>query len=121
MGIYVDGKLVAKLATKERATFKIPAGEVVLGAGVIGGGLCGSAADRQSELPLVPGKPRNTGSSSAARQTSTSCQAPFDIKRHRVAFSCFKTDHMIPLRPYDLPLRPALTTNWQPNIKDDHV
>lgn len=47
MGIYIDGKLVAKLATKEKATFKIPAGNIVLGAGVIGGGLCGTAADRR--------------------------------------------------------------------------
>jgi hypothetical protein len=30
MGIYVGGKLAAKLSTKERVTFKIPAGEVVL-------------------------------------------------------------------------------------------
>jgi len=57
MGIYVDGKLVAKLATKEKATFKIPAGNIVLGAGVIGGGLCGTAADRRErEVSLGAGQ-----------------------------------------------------------------
>ncbi|PWY39837.1 hypothetical protein [Pseudomonas sp. RW409] len=57
MGIYVDGKLVAKLSTKEKATFKIPAGEVVLGAGVIGSGLCGTAADRRErEVSLNAGQ-----------------------------------------------------------------
>lgn len=60
MGIYVDGKLVAKLATKERATFKIPAGEVILGAGVIGSGLCGTAADRRErEITLSAGQIKN--------------------------------------------------------------
>lgn len=60
MGIYVDGKLAAKLGTKERVTFKIPAGEVVLGAGVIGSGLCGTAADRRErEVTLNPGQSKN--------------------------------------------------------------
>ncbi|MNJ59041.1 hypothetical protein D3C77_547040 [compost metagenome] len=47
MGIYINGQLAARLATKERATFKIPAGEVVVGAGVIGSGLCSTAAQRR--------------------------------------------------------------------------
>lgn len=60
MGIYVDGKLAAKLGTKERVTFKIPAGEVVLGAGVIGSGLCGTAADRRErEVTLGAGQDKN--------------------------------------------------------------
>ncbi|WP_377706681.1 hypothetical protein ACFMKY_26340 [Pseudomonas protegens] len=60
MGIYVDGKLVAKLATKEKATFKIPAGEVILGAGVIGSGLCGTAAERRErEVTLSAGQAKN--------------------------------------------------------------
>lgn len=57
MGIYVDGKLAAKLSTKERVTFKIPAGELVLGAWVIGSGLCGTAADRRErEVTLSAGQ-----------------------------------------------------------------
>lgn len=60
MGIYVNGKLVARLATKEKATFKIPAGNIVLGAGVIGGGLCGTAADRRErEVSLGAGQVKN--------------------------------------------------------------
>jgi hypothetical protein len=60
MGIYVDGKLAAKLGTKERVTFKIPAGEIVLGAGVIGSGLCGTAADRRErEITMSVGKIKN--------------------------------------------------------------
>lgn len=60
MGIYVDGKLVAKLATKERATFKVPAGEVILGAGVIGSGLCGTAAGRRErEITMSVGQIKN--------------------------------------------------------------
>ncbi|MEX5531056.1 hypothetical protein [Pseudomonas syringae] len=56
MGIYVDGRL----ATKEKATFKIPAGNIVLGAGVLGGGLCGSAADRRErEVFLGAGQVQN--------------------------------------------------------------
>lgn len=60
MGIYINGKLVAKLATKEKATFKIPAGNIVLGAGVIGGGLCGTAAGRRErEVSLGAGQMKN--------------------------------------------------------------
>lgn len=60
MGIYVDGKLAARLANKEKATFKIPAGNIVLGAGVIGGGLCGTAADRRErEVSLGAGQVKN--------------------------------------------------------------
>ncbi len=60
MGIYVDGKLAAKLSTEDRVTFKIPAGEVVLGAGVIGSGLCGTAADRRErEVTLSAGQNKN--------------------------------------------------------------
>jgi len=53
MGIYVDGKLVARLATKDSATFKIPVGDVVLGAGVIGSGICGTAADRREREVIL--------------------------------------------------------------------
>ncbi|MOA16048.1 hypothetical protein D3C78_1362400 [compost metagenome] len=57
MAIYIDGQLAAKLATKEKATFKIPAGEVVVGAGVIGSGLCGTAAQRRErEVTIQAGQ-----------------------------------------------------------------
>lgn len=60
MGIYVDGKLAAKLATKERVVFKIPAGEIILGAGVIGSGICSTAADRRErEVTLNAGQKKN--------------------------------------------------------------
>ncbi|MDF3200050.1 hypothetical protein P3C29_15285 [Pseudomonas sp. 1912-s] len=73
MGIYVDGKLAARLATKERAIFKIPAGEIVLGAGVIGSGLCGTAADRRErEVSLSPGQTKNY-------RVFTSSEADIDI------------------------------------------
>lgn len=57
MAIYIDGQLAAKLATKEKATFKIPAGEVVVGAGVTGSGLCSTAAQRRErEVTIQAGQ-----------------------------------------------------------------
>ncbi|NII53553.1 hypothetical protein [Luteibacter sp. SG786] len=39
--IFIDGKVAAKVATGERATFHVPAGEHIVGTWNTGSGLCG--------------------------------------------------------------------------------
>jgi len=39
--VFIDGKVVAKLATGERATFHVPSGEHIVGTWNTGSGLCG--------------------------------------------------------------------------------
>lgn len=57
MAVFVNGQLAAKLATKETATFKIPAGEVIVGAGIVGSGICSTAAERRErEVRLSEGQ-----------------------------------------------------------------
>ncbi|NMZ72981.1 hypothetical protein HBO32_07710 [Pseudomonas nitroreducens] len=56
MGVYVDGRLAARIATQEKVTLYLPARPVVVGAGVIGAGLCGtSAARREREIDVRDG------------------------------------------------------------------
>lgn len=47
MGVYVDGRLVARIATKEKVTLLLPAGPKVVGAGIVGSGLCAANNDRR--------------------------------------------------------------------------
>ncbi|MGX8847709.1 hypothetical protein [Pseudomonas aeruginosa] len=47
MGVYVDGRLVARIATKEKVTLFLPVGSKVVGAGIVGAGLCGANTDRR--------------------------------------------------------------------------
>lgn len=56
MGVYVNGRLAARIATKERVTFYLPAGSTVIGAGPVGSGLCGVNTDRRErEVSLRDG------------------------------------------------------------------
>ncbi|MBG4412484.1 hypothetical protein GHV50_07910 [Pseudomonas aeruginosa] len=56
MGVYVNGRLAARIATKEMVTFYLPAGSTVIGAGLVGSGLCGVNTDRRErEVSLRDG------------------------------------------------------------------
>ncbi|MEL7937686.1 hypothetical protein [Pseudomonas delhiensis] len=60
MGVYVNAKLVARLQTKEKATIAVPAGELIVGAGGIGAGLCGeSSPRRERDVTIKPGESKN--------------------------------------------------------------
>ncbi len=59
--VFVDGKVAAKLATGEVATFHVPPGEHVLGTWTTGSGLCGfreGADRRETSVILKPGEMR---------------------------------------------------------------
>ncbi|HEK1766743.1 TPA: hypothetical protein SMR47_000631 [Pseudomonas putida] len=73
MAIYIDGQLAAEQASKEKATFKIPAGEIAIGAGVTGSGLCSTAAQRRErEVTIQAGQ-------SKLYRVSTSSEADVDL------------------------------------------
>jgi len=44
--VYVDGRKAGKIGTSQRASFYLPAGNINLGAGLAGSGLCAGAAIR---------------------------------------------------------------------------
>lgn len=57
MGIYVDGQLAARLATKEKVGLQLPAGQHVIGAGIVGSGICAMGNDRRErEIAISDGK-----------------------------------------------------------------
>lgn len=63
LGFFIDGQRVADLDSKETASFYVPAGTRLLGAGVAAEakGLCGSGGDsrlRQREAMFAPGQER---------------------------------------------------------------
>ena len=47
INLFLNGQEVAKFETKERATFYLPAGEVIIGASIQGHGLCSFNAPRR--------------------------------------------------------------------------
>lgn len=48
--LYVNGARAARLNTKEKATFYLPAGEWIIGANLEGRGLCSISNDRQERF-----------------------------------------------------------------------
>ncbi|WP_212633141.1 hypothetical protein [Pseudomonas panipatensis] len=60
MGIYVNSKLVARLQTGEKAAIAVPAGQLIVGAGGVGDGLCGaSASRRERDVTISAGESKN--------------------------------------------------------------
>lgn len=55
---YVNGKPVAELETGEKVTAYLPAGEVVVGAGFAGKGLCSGAPKKEREFVIKENTPR---------------------------------------------------------------
>lgn len=55
MAVFLDGKVVAKLATGEVATFHVPAGDHIVGAWNTGSGLCGyrEGEDRREQATIL--------------------------------------------------------------------
>jgi hypothetical protein len=53
--VFLDGKVVAKLATGERAIFHVPSGEHVVGTWTTGSGLCGyrEGQDRRETVAVL--------------------------------------------------------------------
>lgn len=55
--VFLNGERVAKLDTKEKATFYINSGEWIVGAGHEGKGLCSSGKERQErDFTIKPGE-----------------------------------------------------------------
>ncbi|MDC9651485.1 hypothetical protein [Xanthomonas perforans] len=58
IGVLIDGKDAARLKPGERATFKIPAGEIILGVQPVGAGICSAGqarVRRETGLVIKPG------------------------------------------------------------------
>ncbi|EFB4108331.1 hypothetical protein C0X82_000856 [Escherichia coli O53] len=51
--IYINGERVAKLDTKEKATFNIPVGEWAVGTNLEGKGLCDYSGERQERFITI--------------------------------------------------------------------
>ncbi|MBF8793490.1 hypothetical protein IRZ70_11810 [Pseudomonas monteilii] len=55
--VFLNGNPAARLSPKETATFNVPAGEWMLGAGLDGKALCGLNAERlEAEVVIKPGQ-----------------------------------------------------------------
>ncbi|WP_147467976.1 hypothetical protein [Pseudomonas coronafaciens] len=53
IGLFVDGKLSARLETGEKVRLYVPAGSVVLGAAYQGSGICSMGAERRERDVMV--------------------------------------------------------------------
>ncbi|WP_312387783.1 hypothetical protein [Atlantibacter hermannii] len=55
---YINGKRLAELNTGEKVTAYLPAGEVIVGAGFAGKGLCSEAPKKEREFIIKENTPR---------------------------------------------------------------
>jgi len=56
---YIDGEQVANLGTGEKVVAYVAPGEIVIGAGFIGSGLCSGPERKERSFNIISEKPRN--------------------------------------------------------------
>lgn len=55
---YINGKRLAELETGEKVIAYVPAGEIIVGAGFVGKGLCGGPPKKEREFIVRENQPR---------------------------------------------------------------